>query len=146
MVVEETDNIGIAAKRWWGGGAWDCWDWPGCPGLAHIWALARVLNNSSGWSYSGGGVRKEVDVDVLVAWCWSLKWLHTFSMFERQIDYENFEMFCPKKSQFTHFSIDISYKKIENLQKLYYITIVMCDSQLFNTLKNMKNGWELVEK
>ena len=36
-------------------------------GLAHIWALARALDGGSGWSRSGGGVRKEVDDDVLAA-------------------------------------------------------------------------------
>ena len=24
MVVEEAGNVGVAAERWWGGGAWDC--------------------------------------------------------------------------------------------------------------------------
>ena len=109
-MVAGAGNMGVAAERWWWGGAWDCWGQQACPGLAHIWALARVLDGGSGWPRGGGGgVRKEVDVDVLVTWCRSLKWLCTLSV--AQIDCENFETSRLKKGQFTHFSRELHEKK-----------------------------------
>ena len=69
-VVAGAGNMGAAAERWWWGSAWGCWHRQACPGLA------RVLDGSSRWPCGGGGgVRKEVDIDVLATWCRSLKWL-----------------------------------------------------------------------
>ena len=90
-VVAGAGNMGAAAERWQWGGAWDCWCRQACP------RLARVLDGGSGWPRSGSGARKEVNIVVLATWCWSLKWLCTFSMFEHQIDCENFETSCLKK-------------------------------------------------
>ena len=105
-------HMGAAAVRWWWDGAWDCWAQQACPGLAHIWALTRVLDSGSGWPRGGGsGIRKHVEIDVLATWCWSLKWLCTISM-ERCADrpWEFIDM-VSEKAHPTHFLMD-SYENI----------------------------------
>ena len=120
MVVEEAGNIGVAAERWWG----------------VVLGIAEVDQAALGWptyGYWQGHLMVAVDgrAVVVVVWgkrltmmCWQLDvgvW-NDFTHFVSDWLWEFWDVLSKKELVYS-FLNGISWKKMENLQKLYYITI-----------------------